>query len=257
MARGWLVVAAVGAALYGGLCAFLWWQQRALLYFPTPPSALPAGSLRTFAVDAGDLRVAVRPRESASAVLYFGGNAEDVAATLPELARTFPDAALFLPHYRGYGGSAGQPSEAALHADALVVFDAVRAEHPAVTVVGRSLGSGVAVRLASERPVERLVLVTPYDSIVDIAARLYWFVPVAWLLQDTFESGRHAPRVTAPTLLVLADDDRVVPGWSSERLLARFAPGVARAVTLAGTDHGSVSAHPRYPALLAGADGGR
>ena len=94
-------------------------------------------------------------------------------------------------------------------------------------------------------------------AIVDIAARIYWFVPVAWLLQDPFESWRHAPKVTAPTLLVLADHDTVVPGWSSERLLGRFAPGVAHAVTLDGTDHATVSDHRRYAALLAGADAGR
>lgn len=142
-ARVALVGAAVLAVAYVALCTFLWQQQRSLLDVPTPPASLPAEALRTFAVDAGDLRVVVRPRAGARAVLDFGGNAEDVASTVPDLARAFPDAALFLPHDRGYGGSAGEPSEAALHADALVVFDAVRAEHGAVTVVtpGRNRSS--------------------------------------------------------------------------------------------------------------------
>lgn len=249
-----MTLVALGAlvAVYAALCLALFVQQRSLLYFPTAAPSSPPPGTRTFAVPGGELRVAARAVPGERAVLYFGGNAEDVAASLPGLAATFPGVAVFLPHYRGYGGSHGKPSEAALHADALLVFDAIQAEHPRVVVVGRSLGSGVAVKLASERPVERLVLVTPYDSIVDIAARLYWFVPVAWMLHDTFESWRHAPKVTAPTTLVLASDDAVVPRWSSERLLGRFAPGIARLVVLDGTDHGTVGLHPAYAALLTG-----
>jgi pimeloyl-ACP methyl ester carboxylesterase len=76
---------------------------------------------------------------------------------------------LYLLHYPGYGGAAGRPSETALVADALALFDQVAARHPRVTVIGRSLGSGVAIQVASARPVERLVLVTPYDSLMEIA----------------------------------------------------------------------------------------
>lgn len=84
------------------------------------------------------------------------------------------------------------PSEVALVADALALFDRVYAEHPHVVVGGRSLGSGVAVHVASLRPVARLVLVTPYDSLYGIAARQFPYVPVRWLLWDTFESWRYA-----------------------------------------------------------------
>ena len=120
-------------------------------------------------------------------------------------------------HYRGYGGSAGAPSEAALLEDARTLFDQVHARHADVVAMGRSLGTGVAVRLASERPVSRLVLVTPYDSLQDIAVRQYPYFPVRWLLRERFDSGRVAARVTAPTLILAADGDEVIPRESTKK----------------------------------------
>jgi pimeloyl-ACP methyl ester carboxylesterase len=130
-------------------------------------------------------------------------------------------------HYRGYGGSSGTPSEKAFFADALALFDKVHASHFEIDVVGRSLGSGVAVYLASQRPVERLVLVTPFDSLQEIAAALFPFFPVRWLLLDRFESWKYAPQVSAPTLIIAAGHDEVVPRASTELLRSRFKPGLA------------------------------
>ena len=74
-------------------------------------------------------------------------------------------------------------------------------------MAGRSLGSGVAVRLASQRPASRLILITPYDSLQDLATAQFPFVPVKWLLRDKFESWRYAARITVPTLIVAAEHD--------------------------------------------------
>jgi uncharacterized protein len=155
-------------------------------------------------------------------------------------------------HYRGYGGSAGTPSEAALVADALMLFDRVHADHPRITVVGRSLGSGVAVQLAAARPVAQLVLVTPYASLLELGVAQFPFLPVRWLMRDRFESARHAPRVTAPTRLVVAEHDEVIPRRSSEALHQSFRDGVATLRVLAGTGHNTVSLHPAYQRALKG-----
>src|SRR5260370_41081884 len=100
--------------------------------------------------------VSTRPKDGSHALIYFGGNAEDVSLNMPSLSAGFPDSAIYLLHYRGYGGSSGRPSEGALFADALTLFDQVHSKHPDVDVVGRSLGSGIAVYVASLRPVTRL-----------------------------------------------------------------------------------------------------
>ncbi|WP_207717386.1 alpha/beta hydrolase [Caenimonas soli] len=252
MMRGTVVVVALAAFVYLAACAALFFFQRSLIYFPQP-SLLGSSSQIQLPVHGAELRVSVRPRAGPDALIYFGGNAEDVSASLPSLATAFPDHALFLMHYRGYGGSSGAPSEPALQDDALKLFDKIHADHPNVVVVGRSLGTGIAIRLAAQRPVSRLVLVTPYDSLQDLAAAQFPIFPVRWLLYDKYESGRYAPLVTAPTTIVAAEHDEVIPRWSTNQLHARFAQGVARFVILPGTGHNTISMNPVYLDIVRGA----
>jgi len=249
LARALLAFAGVAVALYVAACAYLYSQQRHLLYYPQ--------AVRPAAADARPLhargpRVLVSTREQAGAraVVYFGGNAEDVSRSLPLLAAAFPGQALYLLHYRGYGGSEGSPNEADLVADALALFDQARARHAQVTVIGRSLGSGIAVHVASLRPAAKLVLVTPYDSIVGLAEEQYPFMPVSMLMLDRYESFRYAPKVRVPTHLIAAADDRIIPRASTERLLQRFAPGVAHLSIVPGAGHNSISQDPAYLRLL-------
>lgn len=241
------------AALYLGFCLLLFVTQRSLIYLPQP-SALGSPAT-TFRLPGAEVEVLVsfRPRDGAKALLYFGGNAEDVSLSLPSFAEDFPAHAIYLLHYRGFGGSGGTPSEEAIQKDALALFDAVYAEHPEVVVVGRSIGSGVAARLASRRPVSRLVLVTPLYSLQELAARAYPYIPVSWLLRDKFETWRYAPLVTAPTVLVVAGNDEIVPRASAERLQASFGKGGALLRIIPGARHNTISESPRYLEALKGA----
>lgn len=247
---GWAVGAA--ALLYAMACLGMYLAQRSLIYYPQPRRHGADAALTKLQVEGAQLEITTRALASPDAVVYFGGNAEDVSGTLPDLAAAFPGHALYLMHYRGYGGSTGNPSEAALFADSLALFDKVRAQHPNVTVIGRSLGSGVAVHLASARPAARLVLVTPYDSIAGIGARQFPFLPVSLLLSDRYESFRYAPKVKAPTTVITAEHDELIPRWSSGQLLTRFAPGVARHIVIPASGHNDLSFHPHYATALAG-----
>lgn len=248
--RATLALGLAATAIYLGLCAYLFTQQRALLYFPQPMAASAQAS--TIPLRTGGAKVLVSARElsGADALIYFGGNAEDVSRNLPAFSAAFPRHSLYLLHYRGYGGSAGKPSEQALFSDALALFDLAHARHQKIVVVGRSLGSGLAVRVASLRPAARLVLVTPYDSIVDIAASHYPALPVSWLMRDRYESWRYAPRVSAPTLIIAAEHDRVIPKESTQLLYTRFRKGVASMTVLEGAGHNSVSESARYLPLF-------
>lgn len=239
-------VALVAGVVYALACLGLFLLQRSLIFYPQPSRFGAPGSVVNFKVDGATLHATARVLPSAEAVLYFGGNAEDVSGSLPSLEQAFPQQALYLLHYRGYGQSTGKPSEAALFADALAVFDQLRATHPNITVIGRSLGSGVALHLASVRPVQRLVLVTPYDSIASLAAQQFPMFPVRLLLTDKFESWRYAPQVSAPTTLIAAANDEVIPPASSRQLLARFKPGVARYVLIPDVGHNTISGEPAY-----------
>ncbi len=252
MTRVFLLIAVVAIIVYLAFCALIFATQRSMIYYPQPPSPANGASNFTFQTDGARVQVTTMPRKGPDAVVYFGGNAEDVNFSLPELATAFPERALYLMHYRGYGGSTGKPSEEALVADALVLFDKVSTEHPNVVLIGRSLGSGIAVHIASMRPVARLVLVTPYDSLVEIAAKEFPYFPIRWLLQDRYESWKYAAQITAPTLIVAAERDEVIPRTSTEALYERFHAGVATLRVVAGAGHNTISESPEYAHILKG-----
>ena len=245
-----MVLLVRAGVVYLLLCAALFVFQRRLIYFPQPLSKTGASSEMTLDTAAGAVRVTTREVEGPGAVVYFGGNAEDVCWSIGELEAAFPARALYLLHYRGYGGSAGGPSEDGLFADALQLFDKVRRRHSKIIVIGRSLGSGLAVRLASMRAVEGLVLVTPYSSLTDVAARTLWFVPVRLLLRDRYESWRYAPQVKAPVTIVVAEQDEVIPRESTERLRDAFPKERMRYVVVPGAGHNAISGDPSYAALI-------
>ena len=227
--------------LYAAACAMLYARQRKVLYTPVPHRNRAVPTIPLGAHDV-DVRVSVRPLESPRAVVYYGGKSEDVSATVPVLGDAFPDAAIYALHYRGFGDSAGAPTEANLVADAMALFDTVRKRHPDVVVVGRSLGTGVAIQVAARRRARRLVLVTPYDSIAEVAATHFRAFPVRWIVQDRFESWRVAPFIRIPTTVIVAERDAVIPIAHTRRLLEHFGPNVVRLVTLKDEDHGSFMA---------------
>ena len=240
--------------VYVGVCIGMYAMQRSFQYFPTPRRLAPGQLAGTFRSGGELLQLTVRPHAGPGAVLYLGGNGEDVSGSVGPLVAAFPDREIVALPYRGYGGSTGQPTEAAITADAAGLFDEVHARHPDVIVIGRSLGSGVAVRLASTRPVSRLVLVTPYDSLLAIAQRQFPIFPVRWLLIDKYESWRYVARVSAPALILAAEHDELIPVASSERLRDRFAPGQASWVLVPGASHNTIQDHPAYLQSLTALD---
>jgi pimeloyl-ACP methyl ester carboxylesterase len=243
----------VAAVLYAAACAALYFGQRALLYFPTPAVAAPGAErislnsgrevLRIWQIGNGTSR-----REHA--IIYFGGNAEDVAQNIPLFKRIFAHSPVYLVNYRGYGGSTGSPSEAALFADALTVFDYVHTQHSEVSVIGRSLGSGVAVYLASMREIKKMVLVTPYDSIVNVARRHFPMFPVGLLLKDRFESNSRIVALRIPILVILAENDGVIPRANSDALIALLPTSQSNVAIVPGTDHNTVGAPAIYADTL-------
>lgn len=178
---------------YAGVCAAMYLFQRSLLYYPQSSSVTAPESTMTLPVDGAELVVTVRPHNGPRAIVYFGGNAEDVSRSLASCGKEFPDYALYLTYYRGYGGSTGKPTEKANVADGIAIFGKVHTLHPEVAIVGRSLGTGIAVQVASRVAASHLVLVTPFDSVVGIAAQIYWYLPVHWIAIDTYELASSHP----------------------------------------------------------------
>ena len=186
----------------------------------------------------------VKSAADAPLVLYFGGNAEEVSWMLDELPRRASGAAWLLVDYRGYGSSGGAPSEESLNADALAWYDLFAHTSSQILAFGRSLGSGVAVRLATERPLDGLILVAPYDSLVEVGKRHYPFLPVGLLLRHRFDSLSLAPRMKAPLLCIAATHDEIIPIEHAKRLYAAWGGPKRWAELAAG--HNSMDDHPVY-----------
>lgn len=245
-----LYVPLVAVAGYVLICALLYLVQDRLLYLPTPETAHAGARALRFECGGATLKVWELHGTARSAVLYFGGNAEDVGANLADFDAAFPDRAVYLVNYRGYGGSTGTASEAALTADAAAVYDLLSARHDHIAVIGRSLGSGVAVALASRRPVERLVLVTPFDSIARVAADHFPWLPVQWLIRDRYDSLDRIGQVRAPMLVVVAERDEVVPRPRSQALIAAIPLPQREVVIVPGATHNDISLFPVYSRSL-------
>jgi uncharacterized protein len=250
MLRTLLGLLLLPALAYLALCGWIYAKQRDFMYFPQfTRNNVPPANLE-LPVEGAVLRGWVVNPGRRDAILYFGGNAESVEAMRGDLAQWFPGHSTYLLHYRGYGASGGRPDEQALFADALAQFDHVRSRHPdgSIAVLGRSLGSGVASYLASRRPVAKLVLITPFDSMANVGQAHYRWLPVRWLLSDRYESVRHLRKYPGPILVIRAGEDQVIPPASTDRLIAALGRR-PQVVALPG-DHNSVSAHPGYRRAL-------
>ncbi|MBL8509503.1 alpha/beta hydrolase [Chitinimonas sp. JJ19] len=185
-------------------------------------------------------------------LLYFGGNAEEVSHILAEQS-AWPGWAIATLNYRGFGDSQGEAGEAALRADALLLYDHLsrRSDVQAgrIVAMGRSMGSGVAVALAAERKLSGLVLITPYDSLTAVAQRHYRWVPVRWLLRHRFDSAAQAPQRQEPALFLVAGEDQLIPKAHAQRLHDAWR-GSKIWVELPNTGHGDLSSAPAYDAAL-------
>jgi len=188
-------------------------------------------------------------------VLYFGGNAEEVSWMIEAAQANASGVSWLLMDYRGYGQSAGAPSEKALVEDALALYDHAAklpgTDPKRIFAFGRSLGSGVAVALAAERPLAGVVLATPFDSLAAVAKRYYWYLPVDWMLKHRFDSAARAPQLKTPLLCIIAERDEVIPAVHAERLFEAWG-GAKRKVVLAEAGHNTTDAHPMFwPAIRA------
>jgi fermentation-respiration switch protein FrsA (DUF1100 family) len=259
-----VVLTFLGAAiaLYAALAGSLYLFQRKLLYVPdvSRPDKTEPGipALQELALTTQDgLRLLawyVPPPAGRPVIVYFHGNAGHLGSRKNRLA-IFHEAgfgALFL-EYRGYGGNPGSPTETGLFTDArtAMAFLAAQPIAPArIVVFGESLGTAVAVRMASEHAIAALVLESPFTSIADVAQRHYPYVPAKWLLKDRFETAAHIGAVRAPILMMLGERDGVVPPVFTRRLYA-VAPEPKQLWTTPDGGHSDLRDHGSFDAVLA------
>jgi fermentation-respiration switch protein FrsA (DUF1100 family) len=156
-----------------------------------------------------------KPQPGQPTLLYFHGNGGSLSIRAERIRRFMAEGwGVYMMTYRGYGGSTGSPSEVHNVADARLAYGALVHEGVApksIIAYGESLGTNIAVRIASEREVGGLILDAPYTSIVDVAAGAYPFLPVRYFLTDRYETARYMASVTVPLLILHGERDGVIP----------------------------------------------
>jgi len=226
----WLVVVVAVGYLGGLVAVFL--MQRSLL-FPIPQTVRTAPDAAGFPQAEEHILTAadgervivwhVPAKPGHQLVIYFPGNGDFLAGLVDRFRGITSDGTgLVALSYRGYAGSSGGPSERGLLWDAAAAyaFAAARYEADRIVLWGFSLGSGVAVALAADHPVGKLILEAPYTSIADIAAAAFPILPVRWLLRDQFHSDERIAGVTAPLLIMHGEKDSTISIAFGERLFA-------------------------------------
>lgn len=235
---------------YAGLCLLLFLSQRRFLYFPQSAGIIRGTAEIAFENDGEKLSGWVVNERNAKALLYYGGNAERIEENIAFFQRLLPDYTVYLIAYRGYGNSTGEPTEANLYNDALHIFDAVLENHSTIYLMGRSLGSGIATYVAANRPVEKLILVTPFDSIENVAKETYRIFPVSFLLKDKFESWRHARQISAKTLILRAENDEVISAARTEKLITSFEGDNLESILVKGAGHNDIQTYPEFSSRI-------
>jgi fermentation-respiration switch protein FrsA (DUF1100 family) len=247
------------------LCALIavatWLRQRELIYFPSTaridPASLGLASVSEQVLQTPDGNRLVcwssRARPGNPTILYFHGNGGNLADRA-ERVRTYQNSGIgiFMMSYRGYGGSTGRPTEQANVADGKLAYDwlvgsGIRPDH--IVLYGESLGSGVAVQVALDRPVAGVILDAPYTSIVELGAQVHPFLPVRLLLWDRYETIRYIGRMGAPVLVLHGERDQVVPVEMGRAVFAA-APDPKRIATFPEAEHSDHHLHGSYGVVL-------
>lgn len=245
--------------LYFALLLLIFTYQARLL-FPAGsvggagPLPADAERLGLDTVDGNRLHgVHIRPAAKASGtlVLGFGGNGWNAEAAAAYLHDLFPEADVVAFHYRGYRPSSGSPSARALIEDAPLVHDlAVAGIRPARTVaVGLSVGSGVAASLAPRRPLDGLILVTPFDSLGKVAAGQYPWLPVRLLFRHEMKPAEWLSGSEVPTAIIAAERDTLIAAARTEGL-RRSAGRLVYDRTIPGAGHNDIYDRPEFRAAM-------
>ena len=232
------------------IVALVYFRQRSMLFYPVPAREGILQESISFKNRDIFLHGWIMNKGRTKAIVYVGGNAEDITNNIDLFKDLFRHYTVYLIDYRGYGNSQGTPTEQGLFSDAIAIYDQIQALHPSISLMGRSLGSGVAVYLASKRDIEQLFLLTPYDSIAELAQTHYPYLPARYLARDRFDSITYAKNIKVPVLIIAAELDRVVPYKHAEKLRDQFTRAQVSYHLIAGARHNDVTSFPRYREVI-------
>lgn len=261
LSNKWTLAAGTIGVIAGILFALLYFFQEKLIFYPqtmteteaqrVADSYSQAEEVSFTAEDGSELHGwLVHPAASSEEnrlLIYYGGNGEELSVQIPMASRNLEGWSLLLVNYRGYGTSEGSLNEERMYQDALLIHDKIKeqAAIDTLAVMGRSIGTAVAVNTAAEREVDHLILVSPFDSFEEVARLHYPFLPVGWLLRYSFPSIEKINNVSAPLLVIAAEDDEVIPEERTRALL-EARKGKMETVWIPGRGHNDLHINSVY-----------
>lgn len=255
-----IILSLIGGIIIILLGVIFWWQDK-LIFFPEKVPVTyrysfqqPFKEVFLDTPDGNKIHALhFKFNQPKGVILYFHGNAGSLRSWgyLAEELLAY-DYDVFMPDYRSFGKSTGKLSPNNLYRDAQLAYNYLRQTYPEdkIIIFGRSIGSGVATKLASENKPKLLLLETPFYNFADVANTHYPFLPVALLLRYTFRSDKWIKKVTCPVYIFHGTADEVVP-FSSGVKLAELINNPNNLVVIKGGGHNNLSSFPAYRQALA------
>lgn len=256
-------IAGILLLLYISICVLVYFIQERLLFFP---QKLPVNYAFQFQAPFEELQFRMKDGTRLNGLLFTGDSAKGLVFYLHGNAgalNTWGAVAtaytrlgydVFMLDYRGYGKSEGHiTSEKQLYEDVQAVYDQLKTRYPEqrITILGYSLGTGLAAKLAATNHPQRLILQAPYFSMTDMAAHHYAFLP-SFLLRYKFPTYQYVPAITAPITIFHGDQDEVIYYASSAVKLKPLLKPEDTLITLHGQGHNGMTDNPDYQAALPG-----
>jgi hypothetical protein len=250
----------IPALIYVAICAAAFLLQASLLFpvsqvgaaGPPPPGATRVALRAASGERLAGLHIPPGPGEAAPPlILGFGGNAWNADAMAAYLHELYPEAEILAFHYRGYPPSEGSPGAAALRDDALVIFDWAARQFPGrrKVAVGFSVGCGVAAFLASRRPLDGAILVTPFDSLEKVAAGHYPWLPVRLLFRHDLAAAEDLRGSRTPVAILAGGNDTLMLPARTDGL-RRAVPNLVFDRTIAGAGHNDIYERQEFRAAM-------
>jgi uncharacterized protein len=237
-----LVVVGFG---YAAACGYMYFNQRSLQYAPEG-KFLDLGETLLKTAEVVEIPTSnnekvrgwyVPPQPGKPLIVYYKGNAESFSDEHLRYEQFVEDGFGFLAFdYRGFPASPGILNQDNVLKDAIAAFAFAQNKGFPLVIWGRSLGSGPATYVAKERDAEALLLETPFDSAVAVAKDRYWFLPVDWLMQDTYRVDQWILDVTEPVLVAHGTADKTI-GYQHGAHTYELAPNKAEMWTVEGAGH--------------------
>jgi len=247
--------------IYFSLCAALYFFQDNFIFFPPRPDNQWYSKIKSFEyfikTDSATLhgwKISNKNINHKASIIYFGGNAEEVSYNIED-ADFYSARHLFFTNMPGFGSSTGTPSEQSFFSNALQTYDHIIEQYNLdpedVFIMGRSLGSSVATYVASKRKSKGLILITPFDSVENIAVNNYSLFPVKLLLKHKFKTEQYIDQVNAPIMFIATDNDGVIPATNLANLYEPRAEKI-NLLKINDADHGSISHKEKYFSYING-----